>query len=85
VPGKGKFTYTGQLGDVMQESIQAAMTVVRSRAEALGIDPDFHQKMDVHIHVPKARRRRTVPVPASRCARRWFRADQVSRCAPASR
>jgi ATP-dependent Lon protease len=53
VPGKGKFTYTGQLGDVMQESIQAAMTVVRSRAEALGINPDFHQKLDVHIHVPE--------------------------------
>jgi ATP-dependent Lon protease len=53
VPGKGKFTYTGQLGDVMQESIQAAMTVVRSRAEALGIDPDFHQKLDAHIHVPE--------------------------------
>ncbi len=53
VPGKGKFTYTGQLGDVMQESIQAAMTVVRSRAEALGIDPDFYQKYDVHIHVPE--------------------------------
>jgi ATP-dependent Lon protease len=53
VPGKGKFTYTGQLGDVMQESIQAAMTVVRSRAEALGIDPEFHQKTDVHIHVPE--------------------------------
>jgi ATP-dependent Lon protease len=53
VPGKGKFTYTGQLGDVMQESIQAAMTVVRSRAGALGIEPDFHQKFDVHIHVPE--------------------------------
>ncbi|MFZ1574166.1 MAG: endopeptidase La [Chromatiaceae bacterium] len=53
VPGKGKFTYTGQLGDVMQESIQAAMTVVRSRAESLGINPDFHQKTDVHIHVPE--------------------------------
>ncbi|MGB5736191.1 MAG: endopeptidase La [Thiohalocapsa sp.] len=53
VPGKGKFTYTGQLGDVMQESIQAALTVVRSRAEALGIDPDFHQKNDLHIHVPE--------------------------------
>ncbi|MGA7983357.1 MAG: endopeptidase La [Chromatiaceae bacterium] len=53
VSGKGKFTYTGQLGEVMQESIQAAMTVVRSRAEALGIDPDFHQKFDVHIHVPE--------------------------------
>jgi ATP-dependent Lon protease len=53
VPGKGKFTYTGQLGDVMQESIQAATTVVRSRAKALGVDPDFYQKFDVHIHVPE--------------------------------
>jgi len=53
VPGKGKFTYTGQLGEVMQESIQAAMTVVRSRAGALGIDKEFHQKLDVHIHVPE--------------------------------
>ena len=53
VSGKGKFTYTGQLGDVMQESIQAAMTVVRSRAAALGIDPEFHQKHDVHVHVPE--------------------------------
>jgi len=53
VPGKGKFSYTGQLGDVMQESIQAAMTVVRSRAEALGIAPDFHNTFDMHIHVPE--------------------------------
>jgi ATP-dependent Lon protease len=53
VPGKGKFTYTGQLGDVMQESIQAAMTVVRARADALGIPPDFHNTFDVHIHVPE--------------------------------
>jgi len=53
VPGKGRLTHTGQLGDVMQESIQAAMTVVRSRAESLGVDADFHQKMDVHIHVPE--------------------------------
>ena len=51
--GKGKSTCTGQLGDVMQESIQAAITVVRTRAQALGISPDFYQKHDVHIHVPE--------------------------------
>ena len=53
VPGKGKLSYTGQLGDVMQESIQAAMMVVRSRADALGIDPSFHEKNDLHVHVPE--------------------------------
>jgi len=53
VPGKGKLIHTGQLGEVMTESIQAAMTVVRSRAEVLGIDKDFHQNLDVHIHVPE--------------------------------
>ena len=53
VPGKGKLTYTGQLGDVMQESIQAAMMVVRSRAEALGLDSSFHEKNDLHVHVPE--------------------------------
>ena len=53
VPGKGKLTHTGQLGDVMTESIQAAMTVVRSRASVLGVDEDFHQKLDVHVHVPE--------------------------------
>ncbi len=53
VPGKGKLQYTGQLGGVMQESIQAAMTVVRSRATLLGLDGEFHQKMDVHVHVPE--------------------------------
>ena len=51
--GKGKATYTGQLGDVMQESIQAAMTVVRARAAVLGLDEKFHQKRDIHIHVPE--------------------------------
>jgi ATP-dependent Lon protease len=53
VPGKGKLQHTGQLGEVMQESIQAAMTVVRSRANVLGIDPDFYQKHDVHLHMPE--------------------------------
>ncbi|MEM1412239.1 MAG: endopeptidase La, partial [Pseudomonadota bacterium] len=53
VPGKGRQTKTGSLGDVMQESIQAALTFVRSRADSLGIDPDFHEQLDVHVHVPE--------------------------------
>ena len=53
VPGKGKLTPTGQLGDVMKESIEAAMTVVRSRASFLGLAENFHQSVDVHIHVPE--------------------------------
>ena len=53
VSGTGKLIYTGQLGDIMQESIKAAQTVVRSRAEALGIAADFHEKKDIHVHVPE--------------------------------
>ncbi|MFQ3250857.1 MAG: ATP-dependent Lon protease [Glaciecola sp.] len=53
VPGKGKTTFTGSLGDVMQESIKTAMTVVRSRAEKLRINNDFHEKRDIHVHVPE--------------------------------
>ena len=53
MPGKGKQSYTGKLGDVMQESIQAAMTVLRTRSRQYGIDRDFYQKQDVHIHVPE--------------------------------
>ncbi|NKC19259.1 endopeptidase La [Pseudoalteromonas sp. S4498] len=53
VPGKGKLAYTGSLGDVMQESIQAAMTVVRNRADKLRINDDFYEKRDIHVHVPE--------------------------------
>ena len=53
IKGKGKLMITGQIGEVMQESVQAAMTVVRSRAEVLNLDPDFYQHHDVHIHVPE--------------------------------
>ena len=53
MPGRGKLTLTGKLGDVMQESAQAAMSYVRARAAELGIPPDFHRKTDVHVHVPE--------------------------------
>lgn len=53
MPGKGKVTHTGQLGEVMQESIHAAMTVVRSRAKRLGLSEDFYDKSDFHVHVPE--------------------------------
>ncbi len=53
MPGRGKFIITGKLGDVMQESAQAAMSYVRSRSASLGLDKDFYQKIDLHIHVPE--------------------------------
>ena len=53
MPGKGKITITGKLGEVMQESAQAALSYVRSRASRLGVEPDFYQNLDIHVHVPE--------------------------------
>jgi ATP-dependent Lon protease len=53
MPGKGALTLTGKLGDVMQESARAALSFVRSRAEQLGLEKDFHRRLDVHVHVPE--------------------------------
>ncbi len=71
VPGKGKLTYTGLLGEVMQESIQAALTVVRSRADKLGINSDFYENVIFTFTFRKGRRRKTVRAPVSRCVPRW--------------
>ena len=53
MPGKGRLSHTGQLGDIMKESVQAAMTIVRSRSEFLGIEKNFHENHDVHVHIPE--------------------------------
>ena len=53
--GKGKLTTTGQLGDVMQESAQAALSYIRSRSQHLGLPKDFYRNVDIHVHVPGGR------------------------------
>ena len=67
--GKGRLTLTGKLGDVMQESGQAAMSYVRSRAVSLGLSRDFYRNIDIHIHVPKARSPKMALPRESPCAR----------------
>ena len=68
--GSGKLILTGKLGDVMQESAQAAMSYVRSRVHAFGIASDFYQKLDLHIHVPEDAIPRTARRPGSPWQRR---------------
>ncbi len=85
VPGKGKLTLTGKLGEVMQESAQAAMSYLRSRAGTFGLSNDFQNKIDVHVHFPEVRSPRTARAPASRWPRRWRARCCASRCARPSR
>ena len=73
VPGKGKTIITGKLGDVMQESIHAAMSVVRSRADVLGIDSDFYETKDIHIHFP----RRGYPKRRTKCWYWYYNSDNI--------
>ena len=72
MPGKGNLTMTGKLGDVMQESAQAALSTSGSEGQGIGIPKDFHQKIDIHVHVPEGAFRRTARRRASRSPRPSF-------------
>ncbi len=66
LPGKGRPVFTGKLGDVMKESIQAAMTVVRSRSDLLGLEKDFYSNMDFHVHLPEGAQPKDGPSAGNR-------------------
>ena len=78
MPGKGEILVTGNLKSVMQESASTAVSFVRTKAAALGLDPEFLKTIDLHLHVPKGARRRTGPAPASRCSPRSPRCSSAA-------
>jgi len=84
-PGSGKLILTGQLGEVMKESAQAALTLVKAEAAKIPAGCANFDRSDVHVHVRPVRSRKTVPAPASRCSSRWCRWCAKRRCAPTAR